>query len=98
MSRKVRKYTKEFREEAVKLALQSKSFGKTASDLGIPLPTMATWIRQLKNKLAASDNEALPSVHHLLEENKRLHKELSVVKEEREILKKASAYFALNLK
>lgn len=98
MSRKVRRYTKEFREEAVKLALQSKSFAKTASDLGIPTATIATWVRQLKNKLATNGNEALPNVHHLLEENRRLHKELSVVKEEREILKKASAYFALNLR
>jgi transposase len=97
MSRKVRRYTKEFREEAVKLALQSKAFSKTAKDLGIPTATVTTWVRQLKNRLITKD-DALPNVHHLLEENRRLHKELSIVKEEREILKKASAYFALHLK
>jgi len=30
----------------------------------------------------------------LIEENRRLHKELAIAKEEREILKKATAYFA----
>jgi len=34
----------------------------------------------------------------LIEENRRLHKELSVVKEEKEILKKAAAYFAVHQK
>jgi len=98
MPRKVRRYTKEFREEAVKLALQSKAFSKTASDLGIPAGTLMTWIKQLKNQSFVKGHDALPNVHHLLEENRRLHKELSIVKEEREILKKASAYFALNLR
>jgi transposase len=34
----------------------------------------------------------------LVEENRRLHKELAVAKEEKEILKKAAAYFAQHLK
>jgi transposase len=32
----------------------------------------------------------------LIEENRRLHKELAIAKEEREILKKAAAYFVRN--
>ena len=34
----------------------------------------------------------------LIQENRRLQKELAITKEEKEILKKAAAYFAQNLK
>lgn len=42
--------------------------------------------------MVATDNSQ--DIKTLLEENRRLHKELAIAKEEREILKKAAAYFA----
>lgn len=48
MTRSVRKYTKEFKQEAVRLALKSPSIGDTAKELGIPTATLHTWIHALK--------------------------------------------------
>ena len=96
MTRTVRKYTKEFKQEAVALALKSPSILNTAKELGIPVGTMSTWIHALKNKgaLVMVDANSGKDMATLIEENRRLHKELAIAKEEREILKKAAAYFA----
>jgi transposase len=93
MSKSVRKYSEEFREESVKLALKSTSISQAARELGVPLATLHTWVNQLKSTVVSGLPEG-QSVTCLLEENRRLHKELSRVKEEKEILKKAAAYFA----
>lgn len=100
MSRKVRRYTKEFKQEAVNLALKSPSISKTASELGIPMPTLHSWISQLKNKdnSATKQNDKSKDIAALIEENRRLHKELAITKEEKEILKKAATYFAQHQK
>lgn len=99
MTRSVRKYTEEFKQEAVNLAIKSPSIAQVAKDLAIPSATLHTWIHQLK-KHAPSNQPAStqPDIAKLLEENRRLHKELSIAKEEKEILKKAAAYFAQHQK
>lgn len=99
MKKQVRTYTQEFKEEAVKLVLKSHHLTRTARDLGIPIGTLNSWVRQLKGKTTTSS----PSLQSqdmgvLMEENRRLYKELNIVKEEREILKKAAAYFAQHQK
>ncbi len=48
MSRKLRKYTNEFKDEAIKLALQSPSIVKTANELGIPAATLHTCIKDAR--------------------------------------------------
>jgi len=100
MERQVKKYTKEFKQEAVNLALKSPSIVKAANELGIPIGTLHTWIHALKSKgkLSAVDSNSSKSMADLVEENRRLHKELAIAKEEREILKKAAAYFAQHQK
>jgi transposase len=100
MKRSLRKYTKEFKQEAVNLALKSPSVVNTAKELGIPSATLHTWINVLKNigSLAIVDSNSAKDMSALVEENRRLHKELAVAKEEKEILKKAAAYFAQHLK
>ncbi len=99
---KTRKYTKEFKQESVNLALKSPSIAKTATELGIPVATLHTWIYHLKNKAEPSLVKGEPnngqSIAALIEENRRLHKELAITREEREILKKAAAYFAQHQK
>lgn len=95
MARQIRKYSKEFKQESVNLALKSPSIAKTAKELGIPVGTLHSWINQLKgkNKLNTepTDKNNSPDIAALLEENRRLHKENVVLKEEKEILKKAAA-------
>ena len=97
--KQARKYTKEFRQEAVNLALKSPSITHTAKELGIPMPTLHAWIQQLKGKSTVGEGKASESsVAALLEENRRLHKENGILKEEKEILKKAATYFAQHQK
>ena len=100
MRRTVRKYTNEFKQEAVNLALKSVSISNTAKELGIPCATLNTWISILKNKgnIANTDASGIKDMAGLIEENRRLHKALAIAREEKEILKKAAVYFAAHQK
>lgn len=91
MTKTNRTYTEDFQKDAIKLALRSASISKTAKELGIPVGTLHTWIRNSGN--ANRDNETTSTVN-LTEELKILRKENARLKEEKEILKKAAAYFA----
>ena len=62
------------------------------------MPTLHAWINKLKNKANSSIKDSKPDVTALIEENRRLHKELAITKEEKEILKKAATYFAQHQK
>jgi transposase len=98
-----RKYTDEFKEEAVNLALKSPAISQAAESLGIPAGTLYSWVEQLKKKGKTPNtinqkNDAPLDISKLIEENRRLHKELAIAKEEKEILKKAAAYFAQHQK
>lgn len=86
-------YTAEFRESAVKLAIESdKSVAQTARDIGVNENTLHTWISKYSRPV---DNlKAKRTDEHLYEELKRLKKEVSRLTEERDLLKKAAAYFA----
>ena len=99
MSRQVRKYTKEFKQQAVTLALKLSNVSKTASELGIPHGTLQSWIEKIKDPSKNNlSSDPAPDVASLIEENRRLHKALAVATEDREILKKAAAYFAQHQK
>lgn len=88
------KYPAEFRTEAVRLVLTTdKSMAEVARDLGISDKTLGSWVRKQREQQTL---EALPgalSEHERLE-LKRLRKEVADLKVEREILRKAAAYFA----
>ncbi len=95
------KYSEEFRFSTVQLILNNnKSVKEISVDLGIHEKTLYSWIRAYKIKHnipieTRTTYKSNPSISESLEEeNKRLRKELSLVKQEREILKKAAAYFA----
>jgi len=90
-----RKYTAEFKERAVKLAVESdQAIAQTARDLGVNENTLHTWIGKYHR---AEHQEKEVNDEHVYEELKRLRKENARLKEEREILKKAAAYFAQQL-
>lgn len=99
MVRKIRQYSKEFKEEAVRLSLKSNNVSETAKDLGIPSGTLSGWIYALKKQGTLTQLTAKGSkdMATLIEENRRLHRAL-LIKEERDILKKAAAYFAQHQK
>ena len=91
---KQQRYTREFREEAVKLVTEQGLSQETAAQrLAIPKGTLANWVAAAK----ASTRSSVPgarSVKDLEVENARLRKELAEARMERDILKKATAYFA----
>jgi len=99
MSKRLRKYTREFKEEAVKLALQSPSIAEVGKSLGLPVATLYSWVSKLKGvSLNTASTGAPRDASSLYEENRRLHKELAKLMEEKAILKKAAAYFAQDVK
>ena len=95
MSReKPKTYPAEFRESSVKLANESdQSIAETAKKLGINVNTLHTWIAKYSRPVTATD-KTVRTDDHLYEELKRLKKEVARLTEERDLLKKAAAYFA----
>jgi len=89
------RYTKEFREEAARLVLEGGlSAGEAAQRLSLPKSTLETWVRAAKSgKLGniGKNRRPLTEVEIELAKTKR---ELAIVRMERDILKKAAAYFA----
>lgn len=90
-----RRYTREFRAEAVKMIDEGgMSVKETCERLSLPKSTLEQWIRAKKRgKLGevGKDQRPLSDVERELAEVKR---ELALAKQERDILKKAAAYFA----
>ena len=89
------RYTKEFREEAVKLVTEGKlSIPEAAKRLSLPLSTLGNWLKASKSgKLAAIGKNQRP-LTEIEMELARTKRELIEAKMERDILKKAAAYFA----
>lgn len=86
-------YPAEFKESAVKLALESdNSIAQTARELGIKENTMYNWMRQYSRRKVR--NQPDREMSHPFDEIKKLKRELAQVTQERDILKKATAYFA----
>lgn len=84
-----KKYDEEFRREAVRLVREGGlSVQRAASDLGVGESTLSKWV-------AAVQGEApQPLVESERQELSRLRKENMQLRMERDILKKATAYFA----
>jgi transposase len=84
-------YPPEFRAEAVKLARSSeKSLSEVASDLGISTETLRNWTKQQQIDTGKRQGNTTDEQ----EELRRLRRENKVLKEEREVLRKATAFFA----
>ncbi len=84
------KHSEEFKQEAVRIALTSGlSRERVASDLGIGKSTLGKWIAQYRPTCLISAPQT-----DLAGENERLRLENRVLKEERDILKKAMQFFA----
>ena len=85
------KYTTEFKLEAVKQILEKgHSATNVASRLGVPVGLLYTWTRKLKGL----DEKPIEDIKALQAEMTKLKAELRRTTEERDILKKAAAYFA----
>ena len=90
---KKQSYSPEFRSEAVKLIQkQGLSQEDAAKRLAIPKGTLANWIAAAKR--GAPSTPGAWTVPELEAENSQLRKELAGIRLERDILNKATAYFA----
>ena len=84
------KHTEDFKQEAVRIALTSGlPRRQVASDLGVGLSTLSKWVSQYR----PADISVTPQAD-LAKENERLRREIRILKEERDILKKATQFFA----
>ena len=82
------KYTDEFRRDAVRIATSSGlTRPKLASDLGVGLSTLNKWVQKHRH------DDLMSGPHDDVEkENARLRREVRLLKEEREVLKKAAIH------
>jgi transposase len=89
MARRNRQYSPEFRAEAVRLArAASGTMREVADELGVNVSTLRAWVT------AGRPQPDVPLTDDERSELKRLRRENRILREEREILKKATAFFA----
>ena len=93
MKKKRRKFTQEFKAEAVKLILeQGYQISEASRNLGIDANMLGRWKKEYEE--GSGDGSHPGSVATMRTELNRLRKENKRLKMEREILKKAAAFFA----
>jgi len=91
--RKRRKFTPEFKAETVRLIRESgRSIGEVAKDMDLTESSVRNWVRQAEVDAGKGPAGALTSEEK--EELRQLRKENRRLRMERDILKKATAFFA----
>ncbi len=93
-----RQFTPEFKLEAVRLATESsKPQAQIARELGIRPDMLRAWKRQVEGRAGCAAEDVFPGNGKLPsqdEEVQRLRRENELLRQERDFLKKAAAYFA----
>ena len=92
-SRRVRRqFSEEFRAQAVRLVLdEGRTVGAVARELDLTASALRQWVERARADRTGGKSGLTTAER---EELARLRKELRIVQEERDILKKATAYFA----
>lgn len=92
--KKQRRFTREFEDEAVRLARTSgRTQREVADDLGIGLSTLVRWIGRSRDRVMEAPDRA-DGQEDAAAELKRLRRENEILRQEREILKRAATFFA----
>ncbi len=92
-SPKSRRYSEDFKRDAVRLVTDEQyTFQAAAGAVGVSQKSLYDWHKKFAPPPVPCGEDA--TVDELQAENKRLRKELKRAELEREILKKATAYFA----
>lgn len=90
-----RKYTPEFKREAVRLVREENmTYAQVGEDLGVDKSTIRDWCKLSEAGKLEAGKAAGAVSRSLEEENAALRREVRILREEREILKKAAAFFA----
>ena len=88
-----RRFTKAFEDEAVRLVRTSgRTQREIAEDLGVGLSTLVRWIGRSRDR--AAEGTGGPAETDTAAELKRLRRENEILRQERDILKRATAFFA----
>lgn len=88
-------YTKEFRDQAVKMVVtDGLSASEAARRLSISMKTLANWLRLARSGKLAQVGQNQAPLNEMEMELSRMKRELAEVKMERDLLKKFAAYFA----
>ena len=88
-----RVFTAEYKAGVVQLCRAGdRSIGRVAQDLGLPDGSVRAWVRQAEVDAGVGPADALTTAEKV--ELTQLRRENRVLREEREILKKAAAFFA----
>lgn len=87
-----RRYSAEFKEDAVKLVLSGRTLGEVAKDLDIERSCLGRWRREYLQKLDEQHEGPGQSPSEMAAEIKRLRKELAHEREVTAILKKTIKY------
>ena len=86
-----RRFTREFQDEAVRLVLTSgRSRREIAEDLGVGLSTLRHWLDR-RREHQIDDHRPGPPQEDVMAELKRLRRENEILRQERDILKRATA-------
>ncbi len=97
-----RQFSREFKLEAVRLAKQSgKPQAQVARELGIRPDMLRSWKRQAEGSAGFAAADVFPgngNVPSQDDEVRRLRREVDQLRQERDFLKKATAYFAKELR
>ena len=89
------RYTKEFREEAVKMVMDGgMSLPEAARRLSLPPSTLGNWVKAHKAGKLGEIGKTRKPLTDIEMELARVKKELVETRMERDLLKKAAAYFA----
>jgi len=92
MAQKYRKFSPEFRNEAVRLVIDSsRPIAQVARELGVNEGTLGNWVNVYRSEHADDEPPLTPAERIQLAEAQREVRELRM---ENEFLKKAAAYFA----
>ena len=95
MGKSRRRHSLELKLEAVKQVVeQGRSIAEVADGVGVNRNLLTRWKSQYASDGVVSAVPGNEKRSELEEENRRLRRELSITRQERDILKKAAAYFA----
>ena len=86
-----RRYSPDFRAEAVRLVLSGVDVSRVSKDLGVNDQSIRNWVKQ--HQVDHGKADGLTTAEH--EELRQLRREVRVLRQERDILKKAAAFFAV---
>ena len=87
-----RQFSEEFKEGAVRLVLdEGKTVGAVARELDLTASALSLWVRHARAERTQGKSGLMKEER---EELARLRKEVRILAEERDILKKAAAFFA----